>query len=150
MLSSNRVAEEFLLALVASMFLVKRYDFFDVMSEKAGFNIADLERMEVSLNFKANICRFGALFMLQTITDNNFQAVQSLLERGEKYFLELNSDWGLGLIYNLMARTYVSTDPSEMSFIESQSYLVKAIETFSRCEHHRGLYISYEDIILLN
>jgi hypothetical protein len=49
-----------------------------------------------------------------------------------------------------MARTYRSIDPSEMTFIESQSYLVKAIETFSRCDHHRGLSMSYADIIHLN
>jgi hypothetical protein len=78
MLSDNKVAEEFLLALVASMFLVKRFDFFALMSEKAGFNLDDLECMDVSLNFKANICRLAGLFLLQNMTEHNQKDIQAV------------------------------------------------------------------------
>jgi len=94
------------------------------------------------------------LFKLKNLkTEEDLEVVQALLKRAEKYFREDRNEWGLGLTYSLMGRSCtlkeLSTELSESTYQTAKFYLRKAIENFAKCEHYRGIYMSYEDLIEL-
>ena len=63
------IAEEFILMLLASMYLVKRFDFFRCLIENSDLdfdsNPNQITELPVSLNFQGNFWRLRALFMLK-------------------------------------------------------------------------------------
>ena len=111
------IVEEFMLVLLSSMYLLKRFDFFKLLMENLGIDVDknpnQITELPVSLNFQANFWRLRALFMVRNlrdkknkISDHNFKRIVKRLEIAEKFFVEDDSSWGLGLTYNLLARLY--------------------------------------------
>jgi len=111
------IVEEFMLVLLSSMYLLKRFDFFKLLMENLGIDVDknpnQITELPVSLNFQGNFWRLRALFMVRNlrdkknkISDHNFKRIVKRLEIAEKFFVEDDSSWGLGLTYNLLARLY--------------------------------------------
>ena len=68
--------------------------------------------------------------------------MQARLEHALKFFKK--SQWGKGLTYNLMGRTYVYK--STYDFNKAQDYFYKAIECFQKIDHYRGTYVTLKDL----
>ena len=111
------IVEEFMLVLLSSMYLLKRFDFFKLLMENLGIDVDknpnQITELPVSLNFQGNFWRLRAQFMVRNlrdkknkISDHNFKRIVKRLEIAEKFFVEDDSSWGLGLTYNLLARLY--------------------------------------------
>jgi len=103
-------------------------------------------KLAASKNFKGNLWRLSALFLLKkgTMTDRLFKTFKYKIKNAEANYTADGNFWGLGLTYNLMGRAYSSKD--HYSFVKSKEYFLKAIENFNKCDHYRGLYFSSKDI----
>ena len=67
------------------------------------------------------------------------EKVQARLKHAKKFFK--TNDWGKGLTYNLLGRTYVSKITYD--FDQAYKYYQKAIKCFKKIDHYRGTYVTY-------
>lgn len=89
----GKVTEEFLLCLLASMYLIGRYDFLGKLLEETGCNIdlsdpITLSRLGFSSNFLGNFWRLTVLFQLKETgkTDEKIMNMVAKLKLAEEYF----------------------------------------------------------------
>ena len=52
----------------------------------------------------------------------------------------------MGLTYNLLGRIYSIREKDEESFSSAKQHYKKAIESFTRADHYRGIYMSLKDL----
>lgn len=151
----TEIGENFLLFMLANMFLLKRYDFFQLFIAKLDIDIdqdpSKLNDLPVSDNFKGNFWRLRAMFMLKNlrrlddkqISDYHFVRITKRLELAERHYLKDDSAWGLGLTYHLFARIHSPQEINSIVTLEniqvSIDYYKKSLKWFLKCDHYRGL-----------
>ena len=84
------IVEEFILYLLSSMYLIKRFDFFNLLMENLGINVDQnpekITNLPVSDNFQGNFWRLKALYLVQN-SPKKVKIISKDLETSEKYFL---------------------------------------------------------------
>jgi len=71
----TEIAEQFLLFTLANMFILKRYNFFQMFIEKLGIQIdldpSKINDLPASDNFKGNFWRLRAMYMIKNLTSHD-------------------------------------------------------------------------------
>ena len=84
------IVEELIIYLLSSMYLIKRYDFFNLLMENLGINVEKnpekITNLAVSDNFQGNFWRLKALYLVQN-SPKKVKIISKDLETSEKYFL---------------------------------------------------------------
>jgi hypothetical protein len=75
------------------------------------------------------------------ISKVTLKSIKSKLKNAIECFKESQSEWGLGLSYNLLGRLY-----RPKNFSRAQECLRKAIENFGKIDHYRGIFLSLKDL----
>ena len=101
--SLSYVSEEFILYVMASMLMIRRYDFFDSLMEKIDDEQECLFSLPVSKNFLGNVWRLGALFTwqesidkteLKFISKDDFSVIKKRLLTAMENFSADDENWG--------------------------------------------------------
>ena len=82
----------------------------------------------------------------ERLSEAAFQATEQCLQEAESNYENDQSDWGLGLTYNLLGRIYRYKQEDSENFTRAKRYYVKAVEAFSRIDHYGGIYLSLKDL----
>ena len=104
-------SEKFIEFLLPSMFLLKKYDFFGDLLDRVNLKPAHFNDLKVSHRFLGNFWRIYALYQLTVCMDTNsvmaeFEQILSCLTEAAAHYKASNSEWGLGLTYNMCGRLY--------------------------------------------
>jgi hypothetical protein len=138
------------------MLLVEKYDFLTILLSKSKIDLdknpESLNGLPVSDNFKANIWRLAAIFLLKeakrrmksSISSRDLICATKRLEFAEKFFEKDESDWGLGLTYTHLAR--ICTFKNNLKLNSAKIYFEKAIEKFKKIHHYRGTFLTLKDL----
>lgn len=112
----------------------------------------DLDDLPVSHIFKGNLWRLIALCGLleakkatsTLISKVDLEKIENQLQVALTHFMEDESQWGLGLTYNLLGRVW--SFRKMFNFEKAKHYLDKALECFKSIDHCRGMYITLKDL----
>ena len=139
-IKDQKSSEECLIYLQASLCLVNK--------EFPEFNVNNM-----SENFLGNFWRFKALYELSQNTEGSnlsqgsFFTIEKYLKTAEEKYQEIESDWGLGLTYNLHGRIQSLKEKSfgDKTFETAKDYFQKSIDAFSKIDHYRGIQTTMQD-----
>ena len=151
------VKEEFFLYLMASMYLVKRFEFMTILQAEVKFNIEEepdnIDDYGFSDNFCGNFFRLACMFQYQENLDRIESVVPKMKEKLDlaiHFFEEDASDWGLGKTYYLLGRTLsLLTDNKENNFRKTKKCYEDSLSHFGLVDHYRGIHIVAKDLYML-
>lgn len=153
-LLSDEKIEELLLFLMSSMIMIRRYDFFMMITNE--FTDKDSDMFEVGENklpvsdiFLGNIWRLKAVSLFYEQQDKmnqnsckNQQEIIKALENAARMFKGKNKEqycnWGLGLTFNMLGRVYSQFEGETLDLEKSLMYFFKSLECFGKIDHPRG------------